>query len=103
MDIPAILTHLHPGASWSLNGDTYDGLVWHDDSPMPTEQELADAWPTVQAVRANEQAEAQRSAAYKSEADPLFFYWQAGEGTEAAWQAKRAEIRERFPYVEVPE
>jgi hypothetical protein len=102
MDIPSILMHIRPGAAWSLSGDEYAGLDWLDDSPKPTEQELVDAWPEVQTARANEQAEAQRAAAYKAEADPLFFYWQAGEGTEAAWQEKRAEIRDRYPYVEVP-
>jgi len=99
MDIPAILQHIRPGAAWSLNGDTYDGLVWHDDSEKPTEDELAAAWPAVQTARANAQAEADRAAAYKVEADPLFFYWQAGEGSEQAWLEKRAEIRARFPYV----
>jgi hypothetical protein len=39
-----------------------------------------------------------RQAAYTAEADPLFFKWQAGEATEAAWKAKRAEIRARYPY-----
>ena len=102
MDIPSILMHIRPGALWSLNGDEYTGLTWLDDSPKPTEQELVAAWPEVQTARANEQAEAQRAAAYKVEADPLFFYWQAGEGTEEAWLAKRAEIRDRHPYVEVP-
>jgi hypothetical protein len=102
MDIPSILMHIRPGALWSLNGDEYAGLDWLDDSPKPTEQELVDAWPTVQAVRANEQAAALRAGAYNAEADPLFFYWQAGEGTEEAWQEKRAEIRDRYPYVEVP-
>jgi len=43
-------------------------------------------------------AEAQRQAAFQAEADPLFFKWQAGEGTEAEWLAKREEIRARFPY-----
>jgi hypothetical protein len=99
MDIPSILMHIRPGALWSLNGDEYAGLDWLDDSPKPTEQELVDAWPEVQTARANEQAEAQRAAAYKAEADPLFFYWQAGEGSEQAWQEKRAEIRARHPYV----
>jgi len=102
MDIPAILTHIHPGAQWSLNGDLYDGLDWLDDTPKPTLEELEAAWPTVQAQRANEQAAASRAAAYGAEADPLFFYWQAGEGTEQAWLEKRAEIRDRHPYVEVP-
>jgi hypothetical protein len=39
-----------------------------------------------------------RQAAYTTEADSLFFKWQAGEGTEAEWLAKRQEIRDRYPY-----
>lgn len=43
------------------------------------------------------EAEANRKAAYQAEADPLLFKWQAGEATQAEWQAKRDEIRQRFP------
>lgn len=99
MDIPAVLRHLYPNAQWSLNGDDYAGLDWLDGTPKPTLAELEAAWPDVQLARQNAEAERQRAAAYKAEADPLFFYWQAGEGTEQAWQDKRAEIRARFPYV----
>ena len=49
------------------------------------------------AQQALEQAEASRKAAYIAEADPLFFKWQAGEGTQEEWQAKREEIRQRYP------
>ena len=98
MDIPAILQHLRPGAAWSLNGDTYDGLVWHDDSPKPTEEELVAAWPAVQTARANAAAEAARAAAYKLVAEPLFFSWQEGGGSDQAGLCKRAEMRGRFPY-----
>lgn len=42
--------------------------------------------------------ETKRHAAYTAEADPLFFKWQAGEGTEEEWKAKRQEIRDRYPY-----
>ena len=52
MDIPAILQHLYPDAEWSLNGDQYDGLVWHDDSSMPSEADLVAAWPGVRDARA---------------------------------------------------
>lgn len=48
-------------------------------------------------IKAAEQAEANRKAAYEQEADPLFFKWQAGEATKEEWEAKRAEIRARFP------
>ena len=49
-------------------------------------------------VPTKEEQEAKRHAAYTEEADPLFFKWQAGEGTEADWLAKRQEIRDRYPY-----
>ena len=52
MDIPAILQHLHPDAQWSLSGDQYDGLVWYDDTPMPSEDDLVAAWPGVRDARA---------------------------------------------------
>jgi hypothetical protein len=45
-------------------------------------------------------AQAARAAAYAAEADPLFFKWHAGEGTEQEWLAKREEIRARYPYPE---
>ena len=34
--------------------------------------------------------------AYQEESDPLFFKWQAGEGTEEEWKAKREEIHDRY-------
>lgn len=39
----------------------------------------------------------QRKRAYQDEADPLFFKWQRGEGTQEAWLAKVTEIKERYP------
>jgi hypothetical protein len=49
------------------------------------------------------EAKARRAAAYTTEADPLFFKWQAGESAEADWLAKREEIRARYPYPETDE
>jgi len=51
----------------------------------------------LQPIKAAEQAERNRKAAYISEADPLFFKAQRGEATMEDWQAKVAEIKERFP------
>ena len=42
--------------------------------------------------------ENKRAAAYRSEADPLFFKAQRGEATTDEWTAKVAEIKARFPY-----
>ena len=54
--------------------------------------------PPAPIVPTKEEQEALRHAAYTAEADPLFFKWQASEGTEAEWLAKREEIRNRYPY-----
>lgn len=46
------------------------------------------------------EADASRAAAYREEADPLFFKSQRGECSAEEWQAKIAEIRARFPKVQ---
>jgi hypothetical protein len=48
-------------------------------------------------IKAAEQVDAKRKAAYIVEADPLFFKAQRGEATMEEWQAKVAEIKTRFP------
>jgi hypothetical protein len=45
-----------------------------------------------------EQQQASRAAAYRAEADPLYFKAQRGEATNDEWLAKVAEIKARFPY-----
>jgi hypothetical protein len=54
--------------------------------------------PPPPVVPTKAEQEAKRHAAYTAEADPLYFKWQAGEGTEEEWLAKRQEIRDRYPY-----
>lgn len=54
--------------------------------------------PPPPVVPTKAEQEAKRHAAYTEEADPLYFKWQAGEGTEEEWLAKRQEIRDRYPY-----
>ena len=76
--------------------DIYDAALAM--GPAPYVPPPAPPAPTPDELRAA--AEAARQSAFQREADPLFFKWQAGEGTEEAWQAKRAEIRERYPYPE---
>ena len=42
MDIPTALQAIRPGAQWSLTGDLYSGLVWHDHAQVkPTLDEIA--------------------------------------------------------------
>jgi hypothetical protein len=53
--------------------------------------------PVKTAAIAAEKAETNRRTAYIAEADPLFFKWQRGEGTEQDWLDKITEIKARFP------
>lgn len=52
------------------------------------------------AAEPRKEAEANRAAAYRLEADPLFFKAQRGEATTDEWTAKVAEIKARYPYPE---
>jgi hypothetical protein len=84
------------------NADEYVAQVtWLDDRPQPTWSELEAARLAAETAQANAAARANRHQAFTVEADPLFFAWQRGEAIEQDWLDKCAEIRARYPYVEV--
>ena len=101
-DYAAVLTANYPSAQWSLSGNDYATLIWHDDTPKPTQAELDAAWPTVQYEQQRAEIETQRRNAYIQEADPLFFSYQRGEATEQEWLDSVESIRTRFSYPEAP-
>jgi len=43
-DLAKALSVTRPGEAWSLDGDSYSGLVWGDVTPKPTESELLGGW-----------------------------------------------------------
>jgi hypothetical protein len=52
MDIPHAINHCRPGSKWTLNGETYAGLIWLDaPETKPTESELAEAWEQISSVK----------------------------------------------------
>jgi hypothetical protein len=57
IDLTKCLTHLYPNAQWTLNGDSYDGLVWLSDLPKPTQEELESVWENVLLVEENKKQE----------------------------------------------
>jgi hypothetical protein len=99
-DYAAVLTAIRPGAEWSLNGDTYDGLTWLSEGEPPTQAECDAAAPKVEYDRAYSQVEQARHAAYITDADPLFFKWQRGTGTEQAWRDAVQVVKDAHPYPE---
>jgi len=89
------LLSLRPGAEWVLRGDD---LEWLDATQsQPSDAEIEAEVARLTALEPVRIATENRRAAYISEADPLFFKAQRGEATMEDWQAKVAEIKERFP------
>ena len=63
-----------------------------------TAEEIAEIESRPPYVPTQQEQEQNRAAAYRLEADPLFFKAQRGEATTDEWTAKVAEIKARFPY-----
>jgi hypothetical protein len=86
---------LRPGAQWVLRGDE---LEWLDtEQTQPSDAEIDAEVARLTALEPARIATENRRAAYIAEADPLFFKAQRGEATMEEWQAKVAEIKQRFP------
>lgn len=101
-DYAAVLTVLYPGAQWSLNGDSYEGLSWLSDTPKPTKAELDAAWAQVKYDREYAAVQQARQAAYQQTADPIFFDWQRGEATEQDWNDAVQAVKDAHPYPAAP-
>lgn len=107
MNIAEILTRKYPGTEWVLNGDTYDGLVWLDESPKPTKAELEAVAADVEHEIAYEEVELKRQAhmalpVSQGGSDGLLFRSLRGKGTKQEWEARVAEIEAMYPYPEPP-
>jgi len=97
----AVVRYKFPGISYAVQDDGHF-VYWAGADEPPTAEEMDALWPEVEALLGNDEARRLRRWAYRREADPLFMEWQAGEGTKADWQAKRTEIKRRYPFVSVP-
>ena len=100
MDIALVLVQNYSNFQWALNGDSYDGLEWLDESPKPTEAELQAQWADVQYKVAYDAVSASRHAAYVAPngSDAVFMKYQRGEATEQEWLDAVQEINDANPY-----
>ena len=101
-DYAAVLNANYPGTQWSLNNNDYETLEWYSDSVQPTQAELDAAWPQVDYDNQVAAVESARRVAYEQESDGLFFEWQRGDNTEAAWRAAVAKVKAAHPYPPSP-
>ena len=98
IDYAAILTANYSTAQWTLNGDTYEGLTWLDETPKPTQAELDAQWPQVAYNNQVAAVETTRRTQYEAQSDGLFFEWQRGTNTQAAWEAAVQAVKDANPY-----
>lgn len=102
IDYAAVLTANYPGAQWSLDGNTYEGLTWLDSTPKPTQAALDAAWPTVDYNDQVVAVQTTRRTQYEAQSDGLFFEWQRGTNTQAAWEAAVQAVKDANPYPPTP-
>jgi hypothetical protein len=96
---PAI-KNLRPESKFSV-GDTYDTLLWLDDSiDAPTEQEVAAEVTRLRDLWTSTQYQRDREPAYPSLADLAdALYWQSqGDDSKLTeYYAKIAAVKEQYP------
>jgi len=97
-DYAAVLSTNYAGSNWFLDGDDYSGLTWLSDTPKPTQAELDAAWPKVDYDNQCLLVQKTRHAEYIQTSDPIFFEWQRGTNTQAAWEAAVQAVKDANPY-----
>jgi hypothetical protein len=105
MDYAAVIAALYPDARAGIDNNDYATLRWDESNtdPAPSQADLEAAWPWVKYDKDYAQVEQDRRAAYTIDADPLFFKWQRGTGTEQAWRDSVQAVKDAHPYPEPPE
>ena len=98
IDYAAILNANYAGSQWTLDGDTYEGLTWLDNTPKPTQAELDAQWPTVNYNDQYAQVETNRRTQYEAQSDGLFFEYQRGTNTKEAWETAVQAVKDANPY-----
>jgi hypothetical protein len=89
------LHNLKPGATWSLDGDTYAGLVWLDKTQSkPKEDEVEAEVLRLQTEYENNQYQRLRESSYPSIQDQLdILYHQGYDG----WKEEINKVKEKYP------
>ena len=101
-DYSAVLTANYAGKEWSLNNNDYDTLEWFSAGTPPTQAELDAAWPQVDYNNQVAIVETTRRTQYEAQSDGLFFEWQRGTNTQAAWEAAVQAVKDANPYPPAP-
>jgi len=95
MDISKALFSLAPGASWSMNADDYNQIIWNStDIPKPTEEEIVQKAVELEYQEEVNEYQRQRAAEYPSYADQFDQIFH--EGVDA-WKRTILDIKKKYP------
>ena len=100
-DYALVLTANYQDKEWLIDGE-YSTLVWMSAGAPPTQAELDSAWPTVDYNNQVAIVETTRRTQYETQSDGLFFEWQRGTNTQAAWEAAVQAVKDANPYPPAP-
>jgi hypothetical protein len=97
IDYSYALATIYPGKQWSMNGDSYNGIVWHDNIPIP-QAELDIAY--TQYLYLNEYKK-KREAEYPSINELVVALWERiienNLEPSIALQVQREAIKDKYP------
>jgi hypothetical protein len=96
-NITHALQSLRPGAQWVLNGETYEGIVWHDTvQTKPSIIEVHTEIDRLQADYDSKEYQRQRAVEYPPIGDQLDALWKGGDAA-AAMLAQIQAVKNQFP------
>jgi hypothetical protein len=87
-----------PGALYCLAGTDYENILWEDSRTKPTQAQLDAALPNATYAAQVQQVETTRRTQYEANSDGLFFEWQRGTNTQAAWESAVQAVKDANPY-----
>ena len=97
MDISKALISLAPGASWSMNADDYDQIVWNStDISKPTREEVEAEMARLQAEYDAKEYQRQRAPEYPDIKDQLDAIWKGGNAYDEML-AKVMAVKDKYP------
>lgn len=99
-DYALILSNSYPGKEWSLNGDSYEGLVWLSEGEKPSKAELDAAWQAYVAEQERTEYQRLRAPEYPpltDLADAIYWQQQGDETKMAAYVAACEAVKAKYP------
>lgn len=96
--IQKALNNLYPNAKWMLNGETLDGLIWHEDNTQakPSIKDLENEISRLQAEYDAKEYARKRAPEYPPIGDQLDALFKAG-AFPADMAAKIQAVKDKYP------